>query len=325
MTDEIKLIPATERDAGLIHSMQCEAFLPLYEKYHDDDTSPVKESIQNVIRKIQKGERKSDYYLIRYQNQTVGAVRATEERNKRNGREKDILWISPIFILPEYQNRGIGYTVIQKLFQLYDHVITWRLYTILQEAGNCHFYEKCGFVKTGKEKKVNDAMTLAGYEKSNISVRQYEDTDAEAVADLLIRNFKEVNSRDYGKKAMDELAGTHNAQWVRQLTSYAHMYIFCIGEEIVGCGSISSYFGSKTESILLTVFVLPEYHGVGIGRLIIRTLEQDEFFTRAERIEIPASITAVEFYRKFGYDFKNGVKELDGEGHYRLEKFREKG
>lgn len=27
--------------------------------------------------------------------------------------------------------------------------------------------------------------------------------------------------------------------------------------------------------------------------------------------------------RKFGYDYKNGVKELDEEHHYRLEKFKE--
>lgn len=47
------------------------------------------------------------------------------------------------------------------------------------------------------------------------------------------------------------------------------------------------------------------------------------FLFLAERLlEIPASITAVGFYRKQGYDFKNGVKELDEEGHYRLEKFQ---
>lgn len=28
---------------------------------------------------------------------------------------------------------------------------------------------------------------------------------------------------------------------------------------------------------------------------------------------------------KFGYDYKNGVKELDNEHHYRLEKFKEAG
>ena len=48
------------------------------------------------------------------------------------------------------------------------------------------------------------------------------------------------------------------------------------------------------------VFVLPELHHQGIGSFIIDTLEADELFLRADRIEIPASITAVEFYRKKG-------------------------
>ena len=54
----------------------------------------------------------------------------------------------------------------------------------------------------------------------------------------------------------------------------------------------------------------------------METLENDEFFLRAKRIEIPASITGCQFYRKFGYDYKNGKAELDAERLYRLEKFR---
>lgn len=68
--------------------------------------------------------------------------------------------------------------------------------------------------------------------------------------------------------------------------------------------------------------MLPEFQGQGIGRYIIDTLESDELFLRAERIEIPASITAVEFYRKKRYEYKNGIEGLDNEQHYRLEKFR---
>ena len=98
--------------------------------------------------------------------------------------------------------------------------------------------------------------------------------------------------------------------------------MFWYENKIVGIGGISSFWGSSTESILLNIFVLPEFHGQGIGSYIIDTLEGDELFLRAERIEIPSSITAVEFYRKKGYEFKNGIKELDDEQHYRLEKFR---
>ena len=111
----------------------------------------------------------------------------------------------------------------------------------------------------------------------------------------------------------------------KRCRKYAHMYVFEFDGKIVGTGSISSFWGSETESILLCIFVLPEFHGKGIGRKIVNTLEADEFYARASRIEIPASIIATEFYRKFGYDYKNGIKELDDEHHYRLEKFNEAG
>ena len=54
------------------------------------------------------------------------------------------------------------------------------------------------------------------------------------------------------------------------------------------------------------------------------TLEKDEYALRAKRIEVAASITGLEFYRKMGYDYKNGVDVPDEELLYRLEKHREK-
>ena len=161
--------------------------------------------------------------------------------------------------------------------------------------------------------------------KSYIEVRRFKEEDAKEVRNLIVRNFLEVNSKDYGISAMEKLAKVYNVEKVLNVASYAHMYVFEFDGKIVGTGSISSFWGSETESILLSIFVLPEFHGKGVGRKIINTLETDEFYVRASRIEIPASITATEFYRKFGYDYKNGVKEFDNEHHYRLEKFKEAG
>lgn len=48
----------------------------------------------------------------------------------------------------------------------------------------------------------------------------------------------------------------------------------------------------------------------------------EQIYLRAKRIEISASITAVEFYRKLGYDYKNGIAKIDEGQVYRLEKFR---
>lgn len=344
MKEKIELVLATPEDAGLIHQMKYEAFLPLYEKYHDDETSPVNEKIDKVISQLTHPN--SEYYLIQVNGENAGAVRAARKRRKladvagkvegmntvaEQGNnitedmkvDKNVNFISPIFILPRFQNKGYGQVVINKLLALYPEVVTWKLDTIKQEAGNCHLYEKCGFVRIGEEKIVNDKMTLVDYEKTNVTARRFREEDATAVSRLICKNFIEVNSKDYGIGPMKKLAAQYNEEKVKNVASYAHMYVFEWHGEIVGVGAISSFWGSKTESILLTIFVEPALHGKGIGRAIIRTLESDELFTRADRIEIPASITGTEFYRKLGYDFKNGVKELDEERHYRLEKFRQ--
>jgi len=157
---------------------------------------------------------------------------------------------------------------------------------------------------------------------TEVIAKPYQEENAEEIVKLIIRNFREVNVKDYGEDAIREMVATHDVNWFKGVAEYAHVYVFWSGNRIVGVGSISSFWGSLTESILLTIFVLPELHGQGIGSYIIDTLETDELFLRARRIEIPASITAVEFYRKKGYDYKNGIKKLDDENHYRLEKLR---
>ena len=79
-------------------------------------------------------------------------------------------------------------------------------------------------------------------------------------------------------------------QNILERASRMHFYVFCEDGKIVGCGAIGPFWGKTDESSLFTIFVLPEYQGRGIGRKIIQTLEADEYFLRAKRVEIPASI-----------------------------------
>ena len=321
MNDLIELKLITREDAECLHKLQIEAFMSLYEKYQDDATSPAKESLETITKKIV--DDNSDFYFILFNGEKAGAVRVKWHKGQKV--HKNVNWISPIFVIPKFQNKGIASNVIKQLFDIYPNTIEWWLSTIKQEEKNCHLYEKCGFVRTGDEIVVNENMTLVFYVKSYIEVRRFKEEDAKEVRNLIVRNFLEVNSKDYGISAMEKLAKVYDVEKVLNVASYAHMYVFEFDGKIIGTGSISSFWGSETESILLSIFVLPEFHGKGVGRKIINTLETDEFYVRASRIEIPASITATEFYRKFGYDYKNGVKEFDNEHHYRLEKFKEAG
>ncbi len=155
----------------------------------------------------------------------------------------------------------------------------------------------------------------------NIIVRRFEKEDAIKVKGIIVRNLLEINSKDYGIETMEKLASTYTEEKIFQLSNRSHMYVFIVDNDIVGVGAIAKYYDKINEAILLSIFVNPDYHNNGIGTLIISTLENDEFALQSKRIEIPASITATNFYLKNGYDYKNGIIELDKDKHYRLEKY----
>ena len=155
-----------------------------------------------------------------------------------------------------------------------------------------------------------------------LKIRKFSEKDAEAVSALLAVTLRTTNIKDYSSEYIENVIKTHQPQNILERASWTHFYVVCDDEKIVGCGAIGPYWGKTDESSLFTIFVLPEYQGVGIGRKIIQTLEQDEYFLRAKRIEVPASISATPFYLKMGYDYKNGIITPDSEGLLRLEKFR---
>lgn len=154
-----------------------------------------------------------------------------------------------------------------------------------------------------------------------IIIRRFVENDAEELSEIIQRNLMEINIRDYPFDSMQKAANVFTKEKVLSLGKLTHTYTVTLNNKVLGCGSIAPYLAKLDESMLLTIFVHPEYHNQGIGRKIIETLEKDDYFTRAKRIEIPSSITACKFYMKFGYNYKNG-EILDSDGHYILEKFK---
>lgn len=157
-----------------------------------------------------------------------------------------------------------------------------------------------------------------------MEIRRFKKENAKEVSTLICRNLTEVNIKDYSLDEMKRLVSVFTPEYVKERAEKGHMYVACEEEKIVGTATISDYYGSKSECIILSVFVLPELQGKSIGRMLIETLEKDELAMRAERIEVPASITARDFYKKCGYHYKDGKKCLDNEGHIRMEKRKEK-
>lgn len=154
---EITLLRAAIGDASELHAMQTEAFKELFEKYRDFDTSPANEGVEKVEARLKQDF--TFYYFICIGEQKVGAVRVID--TKEDSRNKRI---SPIYILPEFQGKGIAQEAIQLCEKMHGKE-NWELDTILQESKNCHLYEKMGYRQTGKTEVINERLTLVFYEK----------------------------------------------------------------------------------------------------------------------------------------------------------------
>ncbi len=83
------------------------------------------------------------YFFIMANNEKVGVVRVVD---KKDGSRKRI---SPIWIMPEYRNKGYAQQAI----------------LAAEKKGNLHLYEKLGYHQTGRIDRVNDRMDIVYYEK----------------------------------------------------------------------------------------------------------------------------------------------------------------
>ena len=154
---KIDLIRASLKDTKEIWEMQVKSFKNFLDKYQDFETNPANEPISNVEMRLKQNF--TFFYFIFVDNKKVGAIRVVDYKEKSRNKK-----ISPIFVLPEYRNKGIAQSAIKICEEIHGNT-NWELSTILQEKGNCYLYEKLGYYPTGKTQFINDRLTLIFYHK----------------------------------------------------------------------------------------------------------------------------------------------------------------
>ncbi len=82
-------------------------------------------------------------------------------------------WISPMFIHPIYQGKGIAQKVLILIEEMFPEARSFELATILEEERNCFLYEKMGYKRTEVTKKLNDKTTLIYYKKRKVKRLKY--------------------------------------------------------------------------------------------------------------------------------------------------------
>ena len=153
---DVSLARASMQDAQTIWRMQRIAFAALLERYQDFDTNPGNEPLEKVQWRLSLPA--TSFYFIQVDGVNAGAIRVVDHYDDSPKR------VSPLFVMPEYRGKGVAQAAIRSAEAIHGSE-NWQLLTILQEAGNCHLYEKMGYRQVGIAKVVNERMTLVIYEK----------------------------------------------------------------------------------------------------------------------------------------------------------------
>lgn len=118
--------------------------------------------------------------------------------------------------------------------------------------------------------------------------------DAAAISSLILRALHEVNIRDYGPALIAEQSRNWTVDGVVARMQNRITYVAVDGNDIVG---VAGFDGKQAR----TVFVRPDRHMLGIGSLLMRTVETLAREQGLDRLSVLSSITAQGFYRRLGY------------------------
>ncbi|WP_434431896.1 GNAT family N-acetyltransferase [Lactiplantibacillus paraplantarum] len=161
MTLPIKLqladLSAEQQLLTMIHV----SFKPLYDRYHDDATSPYLKTITSWRTKIRRPG--SATYFINQNAANVGMIRIITNSRDQTAR------ISPLLILPAYQRHGRALATLVQLPKIFPNIQEWCLETIESESGLISLYQRAGFERVaGKWMTIQPGMRLVYLHKYSV-------------------------------------------------------------------------------------------------------------------------------------------------------------
>ncbi|QAS69989.1 GNAT family N-acetyltransferase [Oenococcus sicerae] len=160
MSQKLSFQKASENDLEQIVSMYRISFKKLYDRYHDEKTSPYKEPAEVIQRKIRQNS--SFFFFITEDRVRVGLIRVMLDPKQPNAK------ISPLLVLPSFQGQKIAQHALAAIENLFPDIKTWYVDTIKQEDKLVHLYLKCGYkIIEDKNQNIQPGMDLVFFSKES--------------------------------------------------------------------------------------------------------------------------------------------------------------
>ena len=137
-----------------------------------------------------------------------------------------------------------------------------------------------------------------------VAVRLFKAGDARKLSYLISRCLKEILSLELTPEQLKFFYGRFTPAGLRKLATECTMFVVVSGNRILGTASLDC-------DRVKAVFVNPSFHRQGIGRLLMRRVEDEAIQRKVTVCSLHANHRATEFYEHIGYQ---RVKEIDDFG-----------
>jgi tRNA (guanine37-N1)-methyltransferase len=141
-TSQVRLLPATEADAGEIHTLQLAAFLSEGQEYDDLSIPPLVEDAEASVQRLKAGGVLKAVAGTRI----VGSVQVTVDGS--------VARIGRLIVAPDWQGRGLGSRLLKVAEQLAPADVTsYELFTGAESDRNLGLYQKAGYREVRREQQ----------------------------------------------------------------------------------------------------------------------------------------------------------------------------
>lgn len=276
-------------------------------------------------KNITSQNKDNHIFVYENNNKILGVIRfgKPDDENSSYNAEIHVLYVEP-----SLKRHGIGTKLFNfaKDYFIKNNTINMIIWCLKGNIPSINFYKKMGGTIVGTRKSVVNNIELEevgiAYTLNNIVIVDYNNKYAEQISKIITTNLLEINSKDYGIDFVKKHAEEFTASKVKEnFSKRTKTFVALENNIVVGTAGLDkSWYNDDGEYWILSVFVDKEYHKKGIGKMLIHQIENYAKEIDAKKLVIPASITACEFYSKLGYKYKDGLKKLNSDKMYIMEK-----
>jgi len=180
MINKLKLQKVIDKDCEIIRNIMIRVHDDEMEKWFKDGGNPNIPGYDSIeMQRYHTWDNK--YFKIIYDNEVMG-VTLLSHTGREHGR------IDRLYILPEYQGKGLGSSILQLIEEYFPKIKVWTLETSQRSPRNHHFYEKNGYGLIDEDEDDK-------YYCKTIGDNTYESEKITCSRDLEGHNFRECNMK----------------------------------------------------------------------------------------------------------------------------------